>query len=148
MFQRYPVFKTYQREYGKLKFGHFIILAYQGYIFIFTFLVNIHFRFYNIIDNYITIPVSSSNNIHPSVHYGHPSNMKLESQKILEFFGQIEVCNKQKSRTECYFGGSGYDLVVSNALFAENNQQMNRTIYSQLDMATVGGTAHHLVERF
>ena len=72
--------------------------------------------------DYITIPVSSSNNIHPYRHYGHPSKLKLESQNIIEFLGLIEDWNKLKSRTECAFGVQGYDRVLSDAIFLENNQ--------------------------
>ena len=32
--------------------------------------------------------------------------------------------------------------------FSENNQQANRIVYLQLAVATVGGTAHHLVKDF
>ena len=97
---------------------------------------------------YITRPVASSNIINKSRHYGHPSNLKIESKKIIEFIGRIEDRKKRKSRTECDFDGPRYDQVLPDALFEENKQYMNRIFYSQLAVATVGGTAHHLVKIF
>ena len=38
--------------------------------------------------------------------------------------------------------------MLSDAIFAEKNQQTNHIVYPQLAMKTVGGTAHHLVKRF
>ena len=93
-------------------------------------LVNSHIRFYDIMGNYITRPVSSSNKINPSRNYGHPSNLKSEYQNIIKLLRGIEYWQKWKSRTECPFDGSGYYRVLSDALFSENNQQMNRKIWS------------------
>ena len=111
-------------------------------------LVNIRGLFCNIMGNYIARPVASSNNIHISRHYGDPSNLKLKSQNVIEFLGGIEDCQKQKSRAECSFGGSGYDQLIYDDKLTENNQQMNRIVYSQLSVANVGGTAHRLVKTF
>ena len=84
---------------------------------------------YDIIGKYITRPVSSSNNIHLSGYYRDPSNLKLESQNIIGFIGRIKDCQKWKSKTECAFGGSGYNLLLYDALFSEK-KQMNRIVYS------------------
>ena len=85
------------------------------------FLIKSHAIFYDIMGNYITIPVSSSNNIHTFGHYDCPSNLKFDSQNIIKFLGRIEDWHKFKLRTECDFDGSGYDQVLSNAIIAVNN---------------------------
>ena len=51
-----------------------------------------------------------------------------------------------KLKTECAFYEWGYDQALSDALFLEKNQHINHIIYSQLAVATVGGTAHHMVK--
>ena len=38
--------------------------------------------------------------------------------------------------------------MLSDALLTENNRQMNRILYSQLDVVKVGDTGHHLVKSF
>ena len=38
--------------------------------------------------------------------------------------------------------------MLSDAIFAEKNHQMNQIVYSQLAVATVGGTDLHLVKLF
>ena len=80
--------------------------------------INSHGLFYDIMDNYITRPLAPSKSIHASRNYGHSSNKKLESQKIIEFLGRIEDWKKWKLITECDFSGPGYDVFLSDALFA------------------------------
>ena len=77
-----------------------------------------------------------------------PTNLKLEAQKIKEFPGHYEQWPKWKSRTECAFDGSGYEKVLTSKHFAAKYEKMNRVVYSQLAVATVDGTAHHLVKQF
>ena len=62
--------------------------------------------------------------------------------------GRIENWLKRKLRTDCAFDGPGYYRMLSDTLLGEKNQQMNRIVYSQLAMETVGGIAHHLVKIF
>lgn len=76
------------------------------------------------------------------------SNLKLEAQKIKEFFGNLEDWPKWKNRTECAFDGSGYENILTNEEFAAENPKMNRIVYSQLAVATVEGTAYHLVKQY
>src|SRR5687767_14688062 len=75
-------------------------------------------------------------------------NLKLEAQKIKEFNGGYEEWQRWKSCTECAFDGSGYERILTDPVFARMNQRMNRVVYSQLAVATVDGTAYHLVRRF
>jgi hypothetical protein len=74
-------------------------------------------------------------------------SLKLEAQRVKEFTGHFDGWQKWKSRTECAFDGSGYEKVLSNRPYAEINTQMNRVVYAQLYVATVEGTAHHLVKQ-
>jgi len=76
------------------------------------------------------------------------SNLKLEAQKIKEFSGSYDEWQRWKSRTECAFDGSGYENILVDPVFATNNPRMNRVVYSQLAVATVDGTAYHLVRQF
>jgi hypothetical protein len=75
------------------------------------------------------------------------TSLKLEAQKINEFNGDYEQWPKWKSRTECAFNGSGYDKILTNEQFAKSNPKMNTIVYSQLAVATVDGSAHHLVKQ-
>lgn len=77
-----------------------------------------------------------------------PSNLKLESQKIVEFSGRFEEWQKWKNRTQCAFDGSGYESILLDRGFATQRMDMNRIVYSQLSVATSGGTAYHLVKQF
>ena len=74
------------------------------------------------------------------------SNLKLEAQKVKEFTGDFNEWNKWKSRTECAFEGSGYELILSSRTYANENIRMNKIVYSQLSAATVDGNAHHLIK--
>ena len=76
------------------------------------------------------------------------SNLKLEAQKIKEFSGSYDEWQRWKSRTECAFDGSGCENILVDPVFATNNPRMNRVVYSQLAVATVDGTAYHLVRQF
>jgi hypothetical protein len=74
-------------------------------------------------------------------------NLKLEAQKIKEFSGHFDGWQKWKSPKECAFDGSGYEKILSDNEFASLNEQMNRVVYAQLYVATLEGTAHHLVKQ-
>ena len=50
-----------------------------------------------------------------------------------------------KNRTICALDGSGYEQILSEPMFAQRNSNMNKIVYSQLSVATVDGTAHHIV---
>jgi hypothetical protein len=75
------------------------------------------------------------------------TSLKLEAQKVNEFSGDYDVWPKWKSRTECAFNGSGYEKILSDLTFSEQNPKMNAIVYSQLAVATVDGNAHHLVKQ-
>ena len=76
------------------------------------------------------------------------TNLKLESQKIVEFLGGNNEWQKWKTRTMCAFEGSGYEEILEDEEYAEAHPRMNRIVYSQLSVATVVGTAHHLISQF
>ena len=59
----------------------------------------------------------------------------------------MDECQRWKYRTECAFDGSGYERVLGDATYAFWNTQMSRVVYSQLGVATVGRTAHHLIKQ-
>jgi hypothetical protein len=73
-------------------------------------------------------------------------SLKLEAQRVKET-GYFDSWQKWKSRTKCAFDGSGYEKVISNKLYAETNEHMNRVVCAQLYVAMVDGTAHHLVQQ-
>lgn len=75
-------------------------------------------------------------------------NLKLEAQKVKEFNGDFDEWARWKSRTECALDGSGYEKILTDITFAMNNPRMNRVVYSQLAVATVEGTAYHLVRQY
>eukprot|EP00957_Ditylum_brightwellii_P176166 13414037-Ditylum_brightwellii.AAC.1 len=76
------------------------------------------------------------------------SNLKLESQKIVEFTGWFDDWQKWKTQTQCAFDESGYEQILINWDFATSNSNMNRIVYSQLSVATTVGTTYHLVKQF
>lgn len=76
------------------------------------------------------------------------TNLKLEAQKIKEFLGKYDDWPKWKNRTQCAFDGSGYERILQDRRFADRNPKMNRIVYSQLAVATVDGTAYHLIKQF
>eukprot|EP00957_Ditylum_brightwellii_P023286 1757236-Ditylum_brightwellii.AAC.1 len=73
-------------------------------------------------------------------------NLKLASQNIVGFSGRIKDRQKWKNRTLCAFVGSGYDAVLKKKSTVVRNPQCNQVVYSQLAVATSGGTAYHLVK--
>eukprot|EP00957_Ditylum_brightwellii_P151688 11551599-Ditylum_brightwellii.AAC.1 len=77
-----------------------------------------------------------------------PSNLKLESQKIMELTGRSEDWQKWKTRTQCALDGSGYEGILNYSNYAFRHLDMSCIVYSQLLVATLGGTAHHLVKQF
>jgi hypothetical protein len=76
------------------------------------------------------------------------STLKLEAQKIKDFSGAHEDWQKWKSRTECAFQGSGYELILGSSSYTDNHPRMNAIVYSQLSAATVDGVAYHLIQRY
>ena len=65
-----------------------------------------------------------------------------------EFYGKLEDWSKWKNRTECALAGSGYESILMDRAFADENPKMNWIVFSQLAVATVDGTAFHLVMQF
>eukprot|EP00957_Ditylum_brightwellii_P000324 25411-Ditylum_brightwellii.AAC.1 len=77
-----------------------------------------------------------------------PSNLKLELQKIVEFSGRFEEWQKRKNRRQGAFDGPGYESILLDRAFATQRMNMDRIVYSQLSVATSGGTAYYLVKQF
>ena len=72
-------------------------------------------------------------------------NLKLEAQKITDFSGSYEDWQVWKNRTECAFGGSGYENVLLSSEYAKKHPKQNKVVYSQLAIALADGTAYHIV---
>ena len=109
-------------------------------------MINNHPRFYDIMENYITRLVSPSNNINYSGYCSHPSNMKLENQKILECLGQIEWWKHWNQGLNVLYMGKV--IIKFYPMLYFDFKQRNCIIYSQLPVATVGVSNHNLVKRF
>ena len=61
--------------------------------------------------------------------------------------GKMDKWQMCKSRTECAFGVSGYNWILTDATYAARNTQMNSLVYSQLEVSTVEGTIHHQIKK-
>eukprot|EP00957_Ditylum_brightwellii_P170217 12957756-Ditylum_brightwellii.AAC.1 len=77
-----------------------------------------------------------------------PSNLKLETQKTIEFMGRSEDWQKWKTRMQCAFDGSGYKRILNDPDYLLHHPGMSHIVYSQLSVATSGGTAYHLAKQF
>ena len=60
----------------------------------------------------------------------------------------MDEWQKWRSSTECAFDGSGCKQVLTDATYDARNIQMNRVVYSQLIVATAGGTANRLIKAY
>ena len=49
---------------------------------------------------------------------------------------------------KCAFYGSLYKQVLIDSTYAAQNTQMNLVVYSQLEVSTIGGAAHHLIKQY
>ena len=76
-----------------------------------------------------------------------PSTMrlKLEGQKITPFSGSMDEWPRWKTWTMCAFSGTGFEQVLEDHLYAVTHPDINKVVFSQLLLATVEGTAYHLV---
>ena len=73
--------------------------------------------------------------------------LKLEGQKITPFSGNMEEWTRWKTQTMCAFSGTGYENILEDHLYAITHWDQNRVVFSQLLLATVEGTAYHLVHK-
>ena len=76
------------------------------------------------------------------------SKVKIESQKVVDFNGKVELWNKWKERTLCTFSTCGYDKVLEDYEHALKHPNTNKLIFALLSNATVEGHPHHLVNDF
>ena len=83
----------------------------------------------------------------PMSPYTGNFRLKLEGQKITPFTGNMDEWPRWKTRTLCAFSGTGYEQVLEDHLFAVTHPALNKVVYSQLLLATVEGTAYHLVHK-
>eukprot|EP00957_Ditylum_brightwellii_P027975 2113395-Ditylum_brightwellii.AAC.1 len=74
-------------------------------------------------------------------------NIIGRSNRIVDFSGNVEDWQKWKCCTQCAFDGSGYEKVLSNREHADRMRNQNRVVFSQMSVATLGGTPYHLVKQ-
>ena len=74
--------------------------------------------------------------------------LKLQAQSVTSFDCGYDDWSVWKSLTECAFSESGYEKVLYSKEYAELNEGKNKIVYSQLAVATVDGTAFHLVKKY
>ena len=51
--------------------------------------------------------------------------LKLEYKKIVEFMGEIDEWQRCKSKTVCAFYGSGYEQLLTDTTYADQNTHIN-----------------------
>ena len=73
--------------------------------------------------------------------------LKLAASQISPFSGKAEEWHLWRARTECALTGSGFEKILKSEVFARANIDKNAIVYAQLVIATIGGTAHHLISQ-
>jgi hypothetical protein len=74
------------------------------------------------------------------------SNLRLAAQKITEFSGDYQEFAQWKKSTECALQGTGYDRILTDERFSRRNPNMSSTVFAQLSLAVIRGSANHVVE--
>jgi hypothetical protein len=74
------------------------------------------------------------------------SNLRLAAQKITEFSGDYQEFAQWKKSTECALQGTGYDRILTDERFSSRNPNMSSTVFAQLSLAVIRGSANHVVE--
>ena len=74
------------------------------------------------------------------------SNLRLAAQKITEFSGDYQEFAQWKKSTECALQGTGYDRILTDEKFSQKNPNMSSTVFAQLSLAVIRGSANHVVE--
>jgi hypothetical protein len=74
------------------------------------------------------------------------SNLRLAAQKITEFSGDYQEFAQWKKSTECALQGTGYDRILTDERFSKKNPNMSSTVFAQLSLAVIRGSANHVVE--
>jgi hypothetical protein len=74
------------------------------------------------------------------------SNLRLAAQKIIPFSGDYQEFAQWKKSTECALQGTGYDRILNDEKFAKANPNMSSTVFAQLSLAVIQGSANHVVE--
>jgi hypothetical protein len=77
---------------------------------------------------------------------GDISNLRLAAQKITEFSGDYQEFAQWKKSTECALQGTGYDRILTDEKFSKKNPNMSSTVFAQLSLAVIRGSANHVVE--
>jgi hypothetical protein len=73
------------------------------------------------------------------------SNLRLAAQRITEFSGDYQDFAQWKKSTECALQGTGYDRILNDARFSKRNPNMSSTVFAQLSLAVIRGSANHVV---
>jgi hypothetical protein len=74
------------------------------------------------------------------------SNLRLATQKIMEFSGEYQEFAQWKKSTECALQGTCYDRILTEERFSKKNPNMSSTFFAQLSLAVIRGSANHVVE--
>jgi hypothetical protein len=74
------------------------------------------------------------------------SNLRLAAQKITEFSGDYQEFAQWKKSTECALQGTGYDRILTDQKYSKANPNMSSTVFAQLSLAVIRGSANHVVE--
>ena len=77
---------------------------------------------------------------------GDMSDLRLAAQKITEFSGDYQEFAQWKKSTECALQGTGYDRILTDERFSNKNPNMSSTVFAQLSLAVIRGSANHVVE--
>jgi hypothetical protein len=73
-------------------------------------------------------------------------NLRLAAQKIDAFSGDYQEFAQWKKSTECALQGTGYDRILTDEAFSKKNPNMSATVFAQLSLAVLKGSANHVVE--
>jgi hypothetical protein len=74
------------------------------------------------------------------------SNLRLAAQKITAFSGDYQEFAQWKKSTECALQGTGYDRILTDEKYSKDNPNMSSTVFAQLSLAVIQGSANHVVE--
>ena len=74
------------------------------------------------------------------------NNLRLAAQKIDRFSGDYQEFAQWKKSTQCALQGTGYDRILTDEKFSRDNPNMSSTVFAQLSLAVLKGSANHVVE--
>jgi hypothetical protein len=74
------------------------------------------------------------------------NNFRLAAQKITEFSGDYQDFAQWKKSTQCALQGTGCDRILTDGKFSKRNPNVSATVFAQLSLAVIRGSANHVVE--